>query len=209
MRTPTIFAAIVFAAAAPLAAAPLLAPQDAGLPGAADVSRVVAGTYDVDSAHTFARWTVNHMGVTPLEGIFANATGTLTIDPAKPEDASVDVTFDMAKSTTHLEAFTHHLHSADFFNVAEFPTARFVSTSVSVDGTDAVITGNLTLHGVTRPVTLEAEFFGAGDNPMNKQLNIGFTAETTIKRSDFGLGYAVPVVSDEVDLEIVAAFAKQ
>ncbi|QIG81003.1 YceI family protein [Stakelama tenebrarum] len=209
MRTRTLFAALAFAAATPLAAAPFVASQDAGLPGTADVSRVVAGTYDLDSGHSYAHWTVNHMGFTPLDGMFGNATGTLTIDPESPEDASVDVTFDMTGFTTHTEAFTNHLKSEDFFNVAEFPTARFVSTAVEVDGTTAEVTGDLTIHGVTKSVTLDTEFFGAGANPMNKKLNIGFTGTTTIKRSDFGLGYAVPVVTDEVELKIVAAFVKQ
>jgi len=209
MRSRTLFAALAFAAATPLAAAPLLTLQDAALPGTADTSRVVAGTYDLDGNHSYAHWTVNHMGFTPLDGMFGNASGTLTIDPANPEDASVDVTFDMTALTTHVDAFTKHLKSGDFFNVEEYPTARFVSTGVEVDGDEATITGNLTMHGVTKPVTLEAEFFGAGDNPMNKKLNIGFTAETTIKRSEFGLDYAIQVVPDEVELSIVAAFVKQ
>ena len=97
---------------------------------------------------------------------------------------------------------------ADFFDVAKFPTAKFVSTSVKAEGTGATITGNLTIKGITKPVTLDAEFYGAGTNPMNKQENVGFVATGSIKRSDFGLGYAVPVVGDAVELKIIAGFQK-
>src|SRR3546814_4382880 len=89
--------------------------------------------------------------------------------------------------------------------------ARFVSTAVVVDddGDEAKVTGNLTLNGVTRPVTLDVDFTGAGPAPMTNAETIGFEAETTIRRSDFGLGFGVPLVSDEVELEITAAFEKE
>ena len=96
------------------------------------------------------------------------------------------------------------------FDAAKFPTASFVSTSVKPDGaTGADITGNLTIKGVTKPVTLDAEFYGAGVQPMSKKENVGFIATTTIKRSEFGMGYAVPMVSDAIELKIIAGFEKQ
>ena len=105
--------------------------------------------------------------------------------------------------------FATHLASADFFEVEKYPAGRFVSTSVVVDGTKAKITGDLTLKGVTKPVVLDAQLMGAGANPMSKAQTVGFTATSTIKRSDFNLGYAAPVVSDEVKLKITAAFERE
>ena len=195
-------------AAVVLVASPVAAQVPAGLPGSADVSRVVAGTYSVDPDHTQVVWTVDHMGVSPLTGMFGRMTGTLTLDPANPSAARLDIEIPLAGLTTTTEGFGKHLRTADFFDAEKFPTGRFVSTSVQAHGPEATITGNLTLHGVTRPVTMQAKFFGAGPNPQTRALNIGFTATARIKRSDFGLGFAVPVVADEVDLKIVGAFVK-
>lgn len=192
-------------AALALVAAPVLA--QTGLPGSADRSRVVAGTYPVDPNHTQVTWSVNHMGFSLLEGQIGASTGSITIDPARPNATRVDVTFPVDQLSTTSAGFTKHLKSDDFFDVANHPTARFVSTSVRANGNRATIAGNLTIKGVTRPVTLQATFVGAGNNPMDKKLNFGFRATGAIKRSDFGLGMAVPVVSDRVDLTINAAFA--
>lgn len=194
------------ALAASLASTPAIAQS---LPGAPVASRVTAGTYPVDAAHTQVTWQVNHMGFTMLEGQFGASDGTLTIDPARPAATTVDVTFKIDDLSVTSAAFAKHLKSADFFDVANHPAARFVSTSVKPSGNTAVITGNLTIKGITKPVTLNATFIGAGANPMSKKLNIGFRATGSIKRSDFGLGMAVPVVSDKVDLTINAAFAAQ
>ena len=177
------------------------------LPGAPNAARVTAGSYKVDTNHTQVVWTLNHLGITPLSGSFAASGGSLVLDPEHPGGAKVSVDFTMASTTTHMQAFTTHLLSAEILDAAKYPTANFTSTRVVVNGTSAKITGNLTLHGVTRPVTLDAKFYGAGDNPRSKKLNIGFAATTTIKRSDFGIMYA-PNVADQVNLEIHAAFEK-
>lgn len=196
---------LIFAAALALAAAPVLA-QAPGLPGAADKARVTAGTYAVDPAHTQVTWQVNHMGFSMLQGQLGAKEGSLTIDPANLAAAKVDVTFATDQLSTTSAPFANHLKSKDFFDVANNPTARFVSTRVAPSGDGATITGNLTIKGVTKPVMLAVTFVGAGTNPMNKKANIGFRATTSIDRADFGLGYAVPVVSDKVDLVINAAF---
>lgn len=187
------------------------------LPGVKDVSRVQAGTYTADAGHTLVVWEVDHLGFSDYTGLFGDVTGTLTLDPANLAKASVDITIPVDKVTTASAGLTGHLlkaategGKADFFGANPAP-ARFVSTSVVLDedGDEAKITGNLTLNGVTRPVTLDAEFKGAGAGPMDQKLNIGFEAETTIHRSQFGIAYGIPMVSDEVELKIHAAFIKQ
>jgi polyisoprenoid-binding protein YceI len=196
---------LAFLSSAVLAAA---MPAVAQMPGVRDPARVAAGTYAVDPNHTQVLWTVDHMGISPLSGAFAASGGTLELDPAKPSAAKVNVTFNVAEMSTTAAAFTKHLSSADFFEVAKFPTATFTSTRVQANGDSAKITGNLTIKGITKPVTLDTKFYGAGENPTNKKLNVGFSATTSIKRSDFGLGYAVPLVADQVDLRIVGAFER-
>jgi len=196
------------------ATAPLLAQSAPQVPGQVDATRVIAGTYTADPAHSLIAWEVNHFGFSDYIGLFGDVAGTLTLDPANLSTASVDVTIPVARVTTASSGLTDHLlrpgkdgAKPDFFG-PEPAEARFVSTSVDATGPSATIDGNLTLNGITRPVTLAAEFTGAGNNPYNKKLTVGFSATTTIKRSDFGIDTAIPLVSDEVELEIHVAFEK-
>lgn len=209
-------AATLALAAGGIAAAPAIFAQGAPqVPGVADPARVTAGTYAADPGHSLIGWEVNHFGFNDYYGIFGDVAGTLVLDPANLNAAKVDVTIPVASVTTASKGLTEHLLRAgkdggapDFFGPAPAP-ARFVSTAVKADGMTAEITGNLTLNGVTKPVTFTAEFTGAGQNPFNKKETIGFEAETSIKRSDFGVHYGIPFVSDEVELDISVAFEKQ
>lgn len=205
VRTRTALAATLALLASTLVAAQ--GPMEK--PGARDPSRVAAGSYKVDPGHTMVVWTVDHMGFTPYTGIFGDVTGTVVFDPKSPNAARVDVAIPVAKITTANAALTRHLLSKDFFG-ENAPDARFVSTSVVARGQAATITGNLTLNGVTKPVVLAAQFYGAGKLPsqMGGGAGLGFTATTTIKRSDFGLGFGAPVVSDAVDLKIYIGLMK-
>lgn len=203
-------AIIAVAIAAPLAAQSA-APQ---LPGQKDPSRITGGTYTADSGHSLIEWEVNHFGFNDYFGLFGDVAGTLTLDPKNPAAAKVDVTIPVSKVVTASQGLTGHLLRAgkdggkpDFFGPSP-ADARFVSQHVMVKGTEAEIHGNLTLNGVTKPVTVEAEFVGAGANPMSKKETVGFHGEATIKRSEFGIGYAVPMVSDEVSIDITVAFEK-
>lgn len=199
-----------------IVAAPAIFAQGAPqVPGMADPARVTAGTYAADPLHSLITFEVNHFGFNDYYGIFGDVAGTLVLDPANLDAATVDVTIPVASVTTASKGLTDHLlrpgkegGTPDFFGPAPAP-ARFVSTSVKADGMMAVITGNLTLNGITKPVTFEAEFTGAGINPFNKKETVGFEAETEIKRSDFGVNYGIPLVSDEVELDISVAFEKQ
>lgn len=187
---------------------PAIAQMPKDVPGKVDASRVTAGTYKADSAHTQILFSVNHLGFNVYHGLFGDATGTLTIDPAKPATAKVEMDIPMSGITTTSAKLTEHLKGADFFDAAKFPTAKFQSTSVTASGTSATIVGNLTLKGVTKPVTLQAKFTGAGKGPMNQLETIGFEATTSISRSAFGISYGVPFVPDEVPLQITVAFEK-
>jgi polyisoprenoid-binding protein YceI len=212
--------AFIAGAAVLAVTSPLVAQQAPGPFGVRDASRVTGGTYQVDSNHTLVRWEVDHLGITPYFGLFGDATGTLTLNPKNPQAAKVDITIPVAKVTTASPGLTAHLLKApakpgekpDFFGPAP-AAARFVSTAVTIDPDDphkAMIAGDLTLNGVTRPVTLEATFHGAGKAPagMGGAEQVGFKAEATIRRSDFGIGFAIPMVSDAVKLDIVAAFTR-
>ncbi|MEY4620036.1 MAG: hypothetical protein RIS65_1208 [Pseudomonadota bacterium] len=204
-----------FLCALPLfVAVPLIAQSAPQTPGAVDVTRVTAGTYNTDPGHTLIGWRVSHFGFNDYFGIFGDATGTLVLDPAKPNASTVDITIPVGKVTTASAGLTGHLlragkegGKADFFGPAP-ADAKFVSTSVVAKGTTAKITGNLTLNGVTKPVVLDTTFSGAGNNPFNKKPTVGFHATTTIKRSEFGVSYGVPFVSDDVKLDISVAFEK-
>lgn len=200
-----------------IVAVPTVIAQSPGVAGARDKARVAAGTYAADPGHTLVVWEVDHFGFSRYSGLFGEVTGTLVIDPANPAASKVDVTIPVAKVTTASAGLTGHLLRAgkdggkpDFFGPAP-ADAKFVSTRVVLDddGDEASVTGDLTLNGVTRPVTLDVDFHGAGTNPFNKKATVGFEAEGKIRRSDFGIGFLVPAVSDEVELEIHAAFEKQ
>ena len=206
---------IVLIALPLLMAAPVIAQQMAK-PGSKSTAAITGGTYTVDAAHTLIGWRVDHMGFNDYFGIFGDSTGTLELDPKKPNAAKVDITIPVSKLTTASAGLTSHMLRAgkdggkpDFFGAAP-ADAKFVSTSVMAKGMTAKITGNLTLNGVTKPVILDATFAGAGKAPamMGGKENVGFHAKTTIKRSDFGLGYGIPIVSDAVALDITVAFQK-
>ena len=204
---------------APLALLALAAPGTAQMPmqqpGKPNAALVTAGTYTVDPNHTLIGWKVNHLGFNDYFGIFGSTTGTLVLDPAHPAMDKLDVTIPVSKVTTANAGLTAHLlrpgkdgGKPDFFGPDQ-ADAHFVSTAVKVlpGGRSATITGNLTLNGVTAPVTIAASFSGAGMG-MTKALTVGFHGSTTIKRSAFGLVGYVPLISDAVQLDITAAFEK-
>lgn len=203
-------------AAAILLTATMASAQAQKAPGSPDPKAVTGGTYTADPDHTLVVWTVDHLGVSPYTGIFGGVTGRLTLDPRRADTAKVDVTIPVAQVTTASAGLTQHLlrpgkpgGKPDFFG-ADPLAARFVSTKLVTSGDRARLAGELTLNGVTRPVTLQVSFYGAGTAPpqMGGKENIGFRATGSIKRSDFNLGYGVPMVGDDVKLEISAAFVK-
>lgn len=187
--------------------APAAAPAE--MPGRPDPSRVQAGRYVADTGHTQVLFKVSHFGISDYTGLFGGATGTLDIDPARPGAASVNITIPIDQVRTTSEQLDAHLKRDDFFDAANHPNATFRSTRVTVDGTNARIEGELTMRGVTRPATIDAQLTGAGTNPMNQKASVGFEGMTRVRRSEFGIDYAVPMVSDEVQLWITAAFERE
>ncbi|WP_245447390.1 YceI family protein [Methylobacterium sp. 17Sr1-1] len=184
----------------------------AGAQGAAtrDPAQIPAGTYVVDPGHTQAVFTVNHFGFSQYTGLFSDVSGTLELQPAKPADSRLKVTIPVKSLYTPSQHMLDSLKSDKFLDVAQFPEMTFTSTKVTPEGKDkAKVVGDLTLHGVTKPVTLEVTLVGAGANPMNKKQTVGFEAKGTLKRSDFGVKAFVPAVSDEVHLVLNGAFERK
>ncbi|HXC55954.1 MAG TPA: YceI family protein [Rhizomicrobium sp.] len=171
---------------------------------------IQAGTYTIDTKETLVRYSTIHMGINAFWGTFPGATGTLTIDPKAVGDAKLDVTVPVATVETTNRELNGEFFSDEFFDAEKYRTMHFVSSGVVRTGpATAKVTGNLTIHGVTREVVLNVTFTGAGPNFFNKVATIGFKGEAVVKRSDFGLGKFVPIVSDETTIDISAAFEKK
>lgn len=171
---------------------------------------VKAGVYKVEPYHTQVLFAVSHFGLSNFSGILTGASGSLKLDPAKPGESKLEVSVDAASVMTPVQKLTDELKGAEWLDAAQFPKATFVSTKVTPTGAnEATIAGDLTLHGVTKPVTLKAHFVGAGVNPIDKAYTVGFDGQGTIKRTDFGVTKYAPMIGDEVHLTIHAAFELQ
>jgi polyisoprenoid-binding protein YceI len=165
-----------------------------------------ASTYTIEPDYTQGVFRWNHLGFSNPAAQFSQGQGTLEFDPSNPTHASVQVTIPLSSLNTGVPALDEHLRSEDFFEVAKFPTATFRSTKVQQGaGKDRLrVTGELNLHGITRPVTLDVTILKVGSNPRTQLSTVGFAASTTLKRSDFGLGAYVPQVSDEIQMQITS-----
>jgi polyisoprenoid-binding protein YceI len=168
------------------------------------------GVYAIDTKETLVRYGVLHMGFSDFWGTFPGATGTLSIDPRAVGSAKLDVSVPVAGLETTNRELNGQLFSQEYFDGEKFAVMHFVSTAVERTGPrTARVTGDLTIHGVTRSIVLDVTFIGAGPNHFTKVATIGFRAQGVVKRSDFGLGKWVPVVSDETTITISAAFEKK
>ena len=167
------------------------------------------GSYKVESYHTQVGFSISHFGFTNYSGLFSGATGSLQLDPTKLGTSKLDISIPVDSVTTTVSKLTDELKGDQWFDTAKFPKATFVSTQVVPSADGATVTGNLTLHGITKPVVLHVRFIGAGVNPIDKAYTVGFEATGTIKRSDFGVKTYLPAVGDEVQLNIAGAFEQQ
>ena len=162
-----------------------------------------ADKYTFDKLHSQIIFFVDHLGFAKSEGEFHDYDGHYMFDEEHPEKSSVEVTIKTASIDMDDEAWDAHLKNADFFNVEKFPEMTFKSTSIKVTGDKTgEITGDLTILGVTKPVTLTTVHNKTGENPYSKKIESGFSAKTTIKRSDFGMTYGLPGVGDDVEIMI-------
>ncbi len=183
--------------------------------GLASLAGSLAGaqtsTWAIDPAHSEVDFTVRHMGVSNIHGRIGGIKGNIVVNDADASKSTVSVTIDVNSLDTGVSPRDTDLKSPNFFDVAQFPTASFTSTAVTVAGSHMKVDGNLTLHGITRPVELDVD----GPSPtvpgMDHKPHSGYSASTTIKRKDFGVGANFPVaaVGDDIKLTIDLEVVKQ
>jgi polyisoprenoid-binding protein YceI len=176
---------------------------------AAPLAIAQTSTWVSDQAHSDVAFTVTHMGISKVHGSFGKVAATIAFNDADITKSVVSATIDVTTVDTGQSARDNHLKTDAFFDVAKFPTATFTSTGVAKDGSNLKVSGNLTLHGVTKPVVLEVEGPTGPVQGMDHKPHAGFSATTTISRTAFGIGTSFPAaaVSDEVlltlDLDVV------
>jgi polyisoprenoid-binding protein YceI len=170
-----------------------------------------AQNWSLDKAHSSLGFTVTHMMLTEVDGKFQNFDVKMTSSKDDFTDAQIDLTADVASINTNQERRDTHLKSADFFDATKYPTLSFKSKSISkVSGNKYKLMGDLTMHGVTKPVTLDAVINGPVTNPQNKQTKAGFKVTGEVKRADFTVGNApTAVVSDEITIRGTGELVKQ
>jgi polyisoprenoid-binding protein YceI len=164
-------------------------------------------TYAIDASHSNVEFTARHMVITKVRGRFGKFTGTLTIADGAEVPTAVSVEIETASVDTRDEQRDTHLRSGDFLETEKYPAMTFVGTKIAGSGPSFTITGDLTLHGVTKPVTLDAEYEGRGKDPWGNE-RISFGAKTKINRKEFGLTWSQTLetggllVSDEIAIEL-------
>lgn len=161
--------------------------------------------YTLDPSHSSVLIKVNHLGYSTYFLKATEVMGDIYFDAEKPEESTVSVTVQAASIDGNNAKLNTHLRGVDFFDTTNHPTITFASTGIKTTGTNtALITGMLTIRGITQPAVLNTTFNKEGENPMTQDYRAGFSATTIIKRSDFGINYALPALGDEVELMIEA-----
>ena len=178
---------------------------------AAPLAMAQASTWVSDPVHSEVDFTITHLAISNVHGRFGKVAATLVYDPADVTKSNVTATIDVSTVDTGEDARNTHLKTPDFFDLAQFPTATFKSTSVAKSANGFTVAGDLTLHGVTKPVVLTVEGPTGPVQGMDKKQHSGFSATTTISRSAFGIGTKFPasMVGDDVKLSLDLDVAKQ
>ncbi|WP_409564392.1 YceI family protein [Methylobacterium sp. J-076] len=172
-----------------------------------DPTQVKAGRYMLDSDHGKITWSVGHLGYSTYYGQFTGVTATLDLDPKAPTKSHLSVSVPLSGAVAGNARLEQQLAGPDFFDAGKFPTATFTATGVEqTSPTTARITGDLTLRGVTKPVSVDATFNQAGTNPIDRRYTVGFDGRAVVKRSDFGVSAYLPLLGDEVSLRIEGEF---
>jgi len=176
----------------------------------ADLSDVPSGKYTLDSSHGYITFTYSHLGFSNPRVGFNSFDTVLDLDSRNPENSTVEVTIDASSIDSRVAEFNEHLNGSDFFNTAEYPTITFRSTKVEATGENTFdVTGDLTILGTTKPVTLTTTINKAANHPLRNVPTVGVSASTKLMRSEWGLGAYVPAVSDEVELSIEVELLSQ
>lgn len=200
---------LIPAAAAVLLATPALISSARAQDVSHDPATVQEGAYSVDPAHTRVLFSVSHLGFTNYYGEFPNVSGSLDLKPKAVADSTLEIHIPTASVSTGNAKLNGELTSDQWLNSAKFPEIVFKADKITETGGDtADVTGNLTLHGVTKPVTLAVKFHGAGVNVIDKKYTVGFDVTGKIQRSDFGVKTYIPLIGDDLDLIISAAFER-
>lgn len=203
----------LFAAAAAvfLAPAAALAPIPAAAQEAASISNVASGQYKPDPTHAYIVFTYTHMGMSHPQLRFNKFDATLTLDSKDPTKSRIEVAIDPNSVDSGVPKLDEHLTGPDFFNTAKpgNDTITFVATKLErTDVVNGVMIGDLTMNGITKPVTLDVTLNGAGPSPASGKPTVGVSARGTLKRSEWGIDKYVPAVGDTVDFRIEAEFVK-
>lgn len=176
--------------------------------------------WKIDPTHSSARFSVRHMMVATVRGAFEDLDGTIHYDPANPSASSVEATLKVASINTGVADRDNHLRSADFFDAGTYPDITFKSTGLKLNSdNEGVLTGDLTIRGVTRPITIDVEFLGENINPFDQSKRVGFSGTAKLNREDYGLTWNVALetggvlvgkdIKIELDVEAVLVTENQ
>lgn len=171
-----------------------------------------AQTFKIDPLHTQVMFTYNHFGFSNPSALLSDVSGTIQLDQSDWSKSSVTATIPLSSMQTGVTKLTEHLMEPRYFDADKYPDITFKSTKVEKTGDKTLsVTGDVTIHGVTRPITLAVKVNGIGKNPMKPVTSAGFDADATLKRSDFGITHLIPLASDEihVHMTVVGNHTKQ
>lgn len=171
-----------------------------------DLAKTSAGIYTLDKSHVSVLFKISHLGFSMYHGRFNAIDGKLNFDPKFPEKSVVDITIDTGSVDTNNEKLQAELKGEKFFNTSKFPTATFKSLHTTRSGDSGTMIGELTMLGVTKPVTLNVTFRGTGVGPFSKKETLGFSATGTISRSAWGMNALEPMIGDDVQIDVEAEF---
>ena len=161
----------------------------------------LAADYTIDPSHSFVQFRISHLGFSVLNGRFNDIAGTLQWDKAKPDASNIELTIKTTSIASNWAERDKHIRSKDFLEVEKFPEAKFKSTKYTGDASAGKLDGELTLHGVTKPIALDVKAVGEGDDPWGGY-RAGFTGTTTLKRADFGVSYNLGPTAETMQFDL-------
>ena len=211
MNKTAVLAGLIAAAlvAPALAQPPAGAPRPPPFVAEKDPTKIQGGAYVVEPLHTRVMFGISHKGFTTFYGEFREVTGNLNLDLKNPAASSLDIKIPVTTISTQIKELDEELRHKPWLDADTWPTMEFKSTSVKVTGpTTADVTGDFSFHGVTKPLTLKVKFNAAAMDPNDKIYVAGFSVTGGFKRTDWNFKTAAPVIGDDIDLNIQAAFKK-